>query len=420
MRPEPEHPDRPAKGRRRPLAVDSLLATAYATASLLLGQEPPPAPWHALDATGTALTLLVSAALVARRIAPVPVLATVVALWSTYIACGYWPVVNSPASLLALYTVAAARPTRTAALGAGAVGAAWLFAGAAHAGYGSMKTVLVQAAAFPLVMVFFGRTAGRAAERSRHLAELTRRLRAEQEARALQAVTEERVRIARELHDVVAHHLSVVSLQAGMASYVFDADPATARGALDTIAATGREALEELRRLLTLLRVDPEDLPPTAPGPRDDDHSPERYTPAPGLDRLDEMLRRVRAAGTPVDLRVDGEPRALPPGMDLCAYRVVQEALTNVLRHAGPATATVTVRYDPRALTVRITDDGRAPAAPAHRPATGHGLIGMRERARIYRGTLSAGPRAQGGFEVLLSLPVPLARGARPDAPRSP
>ncbi|MFE3113079.1 sensor histidine kinase [Kitasatospora indigofera] len=419
MRPEPEPRQRPAKGRHRPLAVDSLLATAYAGASLLLGQEPPPAPWHALDATGTALTVLVSAALVARRIAPVPVLATVLALWTLYIAGGYWPVVNSPASLLALYTVAAARGTRTAGAGAAAVGATWLFAGAVHAGYGSMKTVLVQALAFPLVMVFFGRTAGRAAERSHRLAELTRRLRAEQEARALQAVTEERLRIARELHDVVAHHMSVVSLQAGMASYVFEGDPATARAALGTIAATSREALEELRRLLTLLRTGPEDPPPAGPGPHEDD-SPERYTPAPGLDRLGELLGRVRAAGTPVELHVEGEPLALPPGMDLCAYRVVQEALTNVLRHAGPATATVTVRHRPQGLTVRITDDGRAPAARARVPGTGHGLIGMRERARIYRGTVSAGPRPQGGFEVLLSLPAPAAEGTRPHGRPSP
>ncbi|OKI15981.1 histidine kinase dimerization/phosphoacceptor domain-containing protein [Streptomyces sp. CB03911] len=238
---------------------------------LLLGQEPhlppPGIPWHALGATGTALTLLVSAALAVRRIAPVPVLATVVTLGSTCIACGYWPVVNSPASLLALHTIAA-RPTRTAALGAGAgagagaVDAAPLFAGAAHTGYGSMKTVLVQALAFPLVVVIFGHTGGGAAERSHHLADLTRRLRAEQEARALQAVTEERVRRARELHDVVARHLFVVAHQAGVASYVFDGDPATARRALDTIAVTSREALEELRHLLILLCVGPEDPPP--------------------------------------------------------------------------------------------------------------------------------------------------------------
>ncbi|MEX0171389.1 sensor histidine kinase [Streptomyces sp. LMG1-1-1.1] len=402
---------------RRPLVVDSLLAAGYATTSLLLGMERPPTGWSEMDATGALLTVLTSLALVARRMTPVAVLSVVVVLWVVYIACGYWPVVNSPATLLALYTVAATRPGRSGPIGGAAVGVAWLLAGLSNVDNGSMKTVLVQAVAFPAVVVLIGRGAGRAVERSRELARLTRRLQVEQEARASQAVTEERVRIARELHDVVAHHMSVVSLQAGMASYVFEGDPATAKRALDTIAATSREALEELRRLLALLRVGPEDVR-AADGGTGTDGAEDAYAPAPGLERLDALLLRVREAGVPVALEVTGEPYPLPPGMDLCAYRVIQEALTNVLRHAGPATATVTVGYRPQALTVRIADDGQGRVPAVDRPNVGHGLIGMCERARIYQGTVNVGPQPGGGFEVLLSLPTPT--GGSPYDLRSP
>ncbi|QKW19293.1 sensor histidine kinase [Kitasatospora sp. NA04385] len=396
-----------AEGGRRPLVVDSSLAALYAAGSLVLGQETPAAPWQPMDALGRVLILLVSAALTVRRVAPVPVLAAVIALWLGYIGCGYWPVVNSPAVLLALYTVAAAHRTRTAAVCAAAVGVTWVVAGLLGGRYTPLPAVAVQAVAFPGVVAFLGRGAGVSAERSRRLAVLTDRLRAEQELRAERAVTEERVRIARELHDVVAHHMSVVSLQAGMASYVVEVDPVTAKGALEAIATTSREALEELRRLLALLRVGPEGEPEGA-----GEAAP--YAPAPGLDRLEELVRRVRAAGVPTELRREGTPFRLPPGMDLCAYRVVQEALTNVLRHAGPAAAVVLVRYAARTLTVRITDDGNR-SAPADSPSTGgHGLIGMHERAKIYRGTVSAGPRAGGGFEVELRLPAPHAAGGEP------
>ncbi|GAA2995402.1 sensor histidine kinase [Kitasatospora albolonga] len=401
---------------RRPRVTDSVLAVAYTVAALVLGQEPEPGDWHALDARGALLTVLIGVALAARRMAPVPVLGATVAVWLVYIALGYWPVVNSPAVLLALYAVAVSTGRAATVVCSVAVGAAWVVAGVIYREHGSMSSVLVQAVAFPLGVALLGRTAGLAAERSVRLAELTRRLRAEQEARAAQAVTEalteERVRIARELHDVVAHHLSVVSLQAGLASYVFEGDPRTARGALDTIAGTSREALDELRRMLTLLRVGSVGA--------EDGVVEEDEGPAPGLGRVEELLARVRGAGVAAELLWEGEPFALPPGMDLCVYRVIQEALTNVLKHAGPATATVSVRFRPHHLTVRVTDDGAGlrdsaglpglpgvPGVPGGAASAGHGLIGMRERARVYRGTVSAGPRPEGGFEVLLTLPAP-------------
>jgi signal transduction histidine kinase len=245
------------------------------------------------------------------------------------------------------------------------------------------------------VVWFVGNSTRRLAESNRLLAVLSGRLAREQEDRAVRAVTAERVRIARELHDVVAHHMSVISVQAGVARYVLESDPATTAASLDTITDTSHRALEEMRRLLSVLRIPPE-------RPEDDLDS---YDPAPGLDRLGELLDRVRGAGVPVDLTVRGEVRALPPGQDLCAYRVIQESLTNVIKHARPARAAVALAYHTRTFVARVTDDGRA--APA-RDGSGHGqgLIGMRERARVYGGTLSAAPVAGGGFEVELVLPV--------------
>ncbi|MFJ6673123.1 sensor histidine kinase [Actinosynnema sp. NPDC091369] len=209
---------------------------------------------------------------------------------------------------------------------------------------------------------------------------------AEQAARA---VADERVRIARELHDIVAHHMSVISLQAGVAQYVLDTDLATARQAITTVGDTSREALTEMRRLLDVLRVDP-----------DDD-----YRPQPGLSALDGLVERARGAGLPVDVVVTGAARELQPGPDLCAYRVVQESLTNVLKHAGPARARIEVEYGEQTLVLKVTDDGRAarPRDPDHQA---HGIRGMRERAELYGGVLTAGPTADGGFGVVLRLPM--------------
>jgi signal transduction histidine kinase len=184
--------------------------------------------------------------------------------------------------------------------------------------------------------------------------------------------------------------MSVISVQAGLARYVMGSDPDTASGALDTVLGTTAEALDEMRRMLALLRTD----------------DGEPYHPAPGLDRLDDLVERVRGAGVPVDLVVTGDRRPLAPGVDLCAYRVVQECLTNVLKHAGPASATVTLKYEPDRLVARVEDDGCRPAAAQPEQAGGHGLIGMRERARLYGGTLAAGRRAEGGYAVVLTLPT--------------
>ena len=219
------------------------------------------------------------------------------------------------------------------------------------------------------------------------MAVLAEELRRDREDRARRAVVDERIRIARELHDVVAHHMSVISVQAGLARYVLGSDPGTASTALDTVLGTTGEALDEMRRLLVVLRMD--------------DREP--YDPSPGLQRLDDLVERVRTTGVPVELVVTGNARPLAPGVDLCVYRVVQECLTNVLKHAVPAQATVTLRYEPDRLVATIADNGCRPVT-SH--TDGHGLIGMTERAKLYGGTLTAGRRAESGFEVVLTVPI--------------
>jgi signal transduction histidine kinase len=210
----------------------------------------------------------------------------------------------------------------------------------------------------------------------------------EREEKARAAVAEERVRIARELHDVVAHAISVIVVQARGGRRSLTTQPEEAREAFDSIEASGREALAEMRRLLGMLRQGDEEL---------------ALVPQPSLRHLDALVAQVNEAGLPVELSVEGEPAALPPGVDLSAYRIVQEALTNALKHAGPATAQVVVRYGAEHLEVEVTDTGRRPAGG---DGAGHGLVGMRERVTLFGGDLEAGRRGEGGFAVRARLPL--------------
>ncbi|MET7599419.1 sensor histidine kinase [Streptomyces sp. NPDC004082] len=371
----------------RPFAVDTLIAVAMVTVAVLLGGESVRQGWPALDGPAYALVALAHLPTAFRGRAPLAVFAVVEAAAAAYITTGHWPVVCTFGPMLALYTVASLRPARTTAVCAGLLVAMWVYAGVVSES-GAMASVVGQALLFSAVLWRFGYVARRSAE-------LTRELRAEQAEQARREVAEERGRIARELHDVVAHHMSVISVQAGLARFVFDSDPSTARSALGTITQTSAEALDELRRMLQVLRE--EDL-------RDPDARP--AAPMPGLARLGELVERVRAGGVPVDLRVEGTVRALAPGVDLCAYRVVQEALTNVLKHARGAGATVEVAYGRHDVTVRVTDDGQGVIQDRVPAVGGHGLIGMRERAKLYGGTISIGPRSGGGFAVRLTLPT--------------
>ncbi|WP_165900654.1 sensor histidine kinase [Microbispora triticiradicis] len=256
----------------------------------------------------------------------------------------------------------------------------------------------------PWEFVFFGALVGaawvlgtllrREQSRSRQLAALAAELAAEREARARAAVAEERARISRELHDAVAHTVSVMTMQAGVVRRRL-ADRPVEHDALSQVEELGRRSVTELRRVVHLLRPDEAD----------------RLAPPPSLRRIDDLVKEVRSAGLQATSTVSGTPASLPLGVDMSAYRIVQEALTNVLRHAEAAVATVTVTYEPAGVSVRVVDDGRGATALGPGPGGGHGLVGMRERVGMFGGELRAGPRAEGGFEVYARFP--LAEGTR-------
>ncbi|KOU00002.1 histidine kinase [Streptomyces rimosus subsp. pseudoverticillatus] len=230
------------------------------------------------------------------------------------------------------------------------------------------------------------------------LEEKAARLEKERETQSRIAVAAERARIARELHDVVAHNVSVMVVQADGAAYVLDASPEQAKQALETISGTGRQALAEMRRLLGVLR--------TGEQPESGE-----YVPQPGVEQLADLIDQVRGAGLPVDFRVVGEPRPLPSSVELTAYRIVQEALTNTRKHGGPDVgATVRLSYQDGELDLLVEDDGRGAQHELYTgggaDGLGHGLIGMRERVGMVGGSLDAGPRPGGGFRISAVLPL--------------
>jgi signal transduction histidine kinase len=251
-----------------------------------------------------------------------------------------------------------------------------------------------------------------------------------QQQAASSAVAMERLRIARELHDVVAHSMSVIAVQAGYGQYVIDASPDDAKNALGAIQATSRDALEEMRRMLGVLRQqdvtpDPGNAGP-GPGqaPADGDAGARQapLAPAPGLAGLERLIERTGGAGVRVSLEVAGRPRPAPAGVDLSAYRIIQEALTNVVRHAGTGAACmVSLGYTDSDLVIRVTDDGglpvTLPSVSVSATGTGHGIIGMRERVHLCGGRFDAGPRPAGGFQVTAALPLPPAAFFAPAGP---
>ncbi|MFI9772009.1 sensor histidine kinase [Streptomyces sp. NPDC052415] len=230
------------------------------------------------------------------------------------------------------------------------------------------------------------------------LEERASRLEKEREAQAKVAVAAERARIARELHDVVAHNVSVMVVQADGAAYVLDAAPDQAKKALETISSTGRQALAEMRRLLGVLRTG-------------EHQEGGEYVPQPDVEQIDELVQQCRTSGLPVDFKVEGTPRPLPSGVELTAYRIVQEALTNTRKHGGPnAGASVRLVYFDDGLGLLVEDDGKGAPHELYEEGgadgQGHGLIGMRERVGMVGGTLDAGPRPGGGFRISALLPL--------------
>jgi signal transduction histidine kinase len=285
------------------------------------------------------------------------------------------------ALVVAMYSLGAYAPLRAAAI-AGVVDAIALWT------VSLVKDKPIGDITFVTIVVFAPWLAGMAIhhrhERERHLEGRAREL----EQQAQTAVEEERARIARELHDVVAHAMSVIVVQAGAERMVLGEDQQSTRSVLAGIEATGRQALGEMRRLLGMMRAGDEEL---------------ALAPQPSVTHLPELCDQVRAAGLPVELVVEGDPVELPPGVDVSAYRIVQEALTNALKHAGPASARVAVRYMPGELAVEVVDDGRGAETG---PNGGHGLIGMRERVTVYGGRLETGNRDAGGYAVRVRLPL--------------
>jgi signal transduction histidine kinase len=320
-----------------------------------------------------------------------------------------------------LYTVTVEGRKRTGAAALGLVLAVMVFLAAAGAARGSRGNDSAGAAYVPVALANVIAWMTGYSVRQRRLYVVTL-----QHQAANSAVAEERLRIARELHDVVAHSMSVIAVQAGYGQYVIDASPDGARDALGAIQATSRDALEEMRRMLGVLRQ--QDV---TPGPAKADlaagqspadgqtpaagGTPARQAPlapAPGLARLERLIERTRGAAVRVRLEVCGHPRPAPAGVDLSAYRIIQEALTNVVRHAGTgASCVVHVGYTDADLVIRVTDDGglpvTLPSVSVASAGTGHGIIGMRERVHLCGGTFSAGPLPDSGFQVTATLPLP-------------
>ena len=344
-------------------------------------------------AVGYALVLLHTLPLVARRRFPGTVLGICVASGLAIVNHFLLPFFLGPAILVAVYSVAAygERWVSVAGLAAAELGlaAVQLTPNRFEDPSAWVTFALIIGAAWLL-----GHFVGDRHVYAARLEERTAELEQAREELARQAVTEERLRLARELHDVVAHSMSVIAVQSGVGAHVAESRPEEVGKALATIEATSRATLEELRRLLGVLRQDSE--------------SQASLAPVPGLADLEGLLGEVAKAGLAVRLQVEGTPSPLPAGVDLSAYRIVQEALTNVVKHAGPAQAQVTIGYRDRDVTVEVTDDGRGAAALAGdgRGGTGHGLVGMRERVAAFGGDLETGPRPGGGFRVAARLPL--------------
>lgn len=394
---------RPGPDTRRHLRQDVLVAVAVVLVELALTRTAPaeftgnpiqlraggwPAVigWSALAATPIAL----------RRVAPWVGVALAVAVFGASTGTGHQPFSSGVAFVALTYTAAARFPLPRAALAAAVLWVPVLATAAAlprrteptdvSRAYVISLDVLVA-----LVCFFIGRTVHARRASIRALEDRAHAAEENQRALADQAVADERRRIARELHDVVAHHVSVMGVLATGARRVLARDPHAADEALGTIEETSRTTLREMRRLLDVLRTDAE---PAA-----------ELAPQPGLAGIEALVEQVREAGLPVTLRVDGVPAPLDPGVALTIYRIVQEALTNTLKHAGAATAQVRLSFGVYWLIVEIFDTGRGPGPDSGR-GTGHGLVGMRERVALYGGTLRVGPRPGGGFRVYAKMPM--------------
>jgi signal transduction histidine kinase len=394
------------------MAIDFVVAAFLALCALAAGFHAVRGNPVSVPAVPMAVVLagVVFLAVGLRRLGPLPAfgaLAAVVALaWVSGMVGAASVALIGLAYVLYLVTVTSTRRTGTAALGLGLAEIVAIVA-AIHKHVLPVGPALGFPGMFGLIV---GWLIGYSVRQRRAYIEVL------QVQAASSAVAQERLRIARELHDVVAHSMSVIAVQAGFGQYVMDTSLADTREALGAIQATSREALAELRRMLAVLRQ------------QDGTATAAPLAPECGLAELDRLVARTGLAGIQVGLTLLGAPRELPAGIDMSAFRIIQESLTNVVRHAGGgARCAVTVAYDEETLTIEVADDGGTarPRPPAGAPpevtpsypyftGPGHGLIGMRERVQLCGGTLNAGPLATGGFRVWARLPVPALATAVP------
>lgn len=345
----------------------------------------------------TLIFIIICLILLWRWRAPVAVLFAVMALVGVQ-AVFFNPSLQNPAEqppfesflalMLGFFSIAAYGEKRRAILAGVSAGALIVGVDLLRLRAGVDTGNIVPAWVFYAAVFFVGRTIRQRRVQAEQLRDLATQLELEREEKTRSAVVEERSRIARELHDVVAHSVSVMVVQTQAAQRLLEADPKEARQALSSIETTGRQALVELRRMLGILRRDDEEL---------------TLAPQPGLENLDVLIEQTRKAGLPVELCIEGEPKPIPAGVDLSAYRIVQEALTNTRKHAGPTRARVVIRYGSKELELEVTDDG---TGTGKGEGAGQGLIGMRERASLYGGMVESGNRNGGGYLVRTRLPL--------------
>jgi signal transduction histidine kinase len=362
-----------------PWRIDAVLATCFVAAGLVTTDRPDPS-YESRDGVAIALVLGATVPYYARRLAPLPVfavsLAATAALFVRDYPTGALPFVTA----IGAYSVAAHRPRGEAVLGAVFMYATFVVMFVADsAGFGVAEFV-TSVPAFAAAMLV-----GSTMQSRRMRVDALERDQGEASRRA---AAEERLRIAHELHDVIGHSLGVIAVQAGVGMHVIDTDPVEARRALEHISRTSRSSLAEIRRLLGLVRAG--ELTVT-------------YAPTPGLADLSKLVGEVADAGLPVDLDVASDAGDLPPGVELAAYRIVQEALTNTRRHARASRATVRLYVRAGSLHVVVSDNGSGP--DGGHGSGGHGLIGMRERVAVYGGSLCVGPGPEGGFRVDAAIP---------------
>jgi signal transduction histidine kinase len=380
--------------------TDGLLGVGVAAVQLLmlgLGvNQGGPVPYATPNALAVLLILAQGLPLAWRRRRPLLVFAIVLAANTAYYAIAFPPSQFDFGLPIALFTVAAERSQRTSLLACLVILVLFVAQWAARVDvywtYANWVRVLYLLFFFSAVWAW-GRYVRMRRAYTAELAARADRAERDRKQEAERAVADERTRIARELHDVVAHHLSVMVIQAGAARRLLDTQPEQTRAALAAIEDAGRQGLGAMPGLLRALR---------------DSGQAEVLAPQPTLRELDGLVAQVRAAGLPVELRIEGTPRPLPAAVDLSAYRVAQEALTNTLKHAGPARAELLVRYGRDALEVTAVDDGYGTEPTANGPAYrgGQGLVGMRERVSLFGGELHAGARSQGGFAVFARFPL--------------